>query len=677
MEKKYWIPLLWTTFACNGSDKVISVDRTPPEVAIQEPSSGSTFYVGQIIRFRAFVQSSTDVDLIDMTHQWSSGSQTVCEPEAVPEDGYAFCEWTFETTGEHSMTVSVNGSQYGQAQATVELTLEENAAPMISIVSPNSTDLYASDELIVFEAFVDDAEEPAENLQIEVSSNIDGDLGVTGNASSSGEFTAGATLSSGQHLVTMIVEDSYGKTDQATVDFRVYDHGPPSADGVSVSPAAPITTDDLSVSVSGWADNDNSPEMYRYRWFLQDTDGNMVEEANELTSIFPSSRTTKGDLIQVEVTPYNEYGDGAVLLSSVVLIENAPPSQPTVSILPSSPEPNESLECIASDVIDVDNDVLSYSYTWSQNGMTVATTTSVVDASMTEDGDIWICEVIASDGQDNSLMGSSSVTVSDTVAPSEPVIDSLDPFRNNPDVTLTGACEAGCAMIMYCSDTTYSWTDSLTCDSSGSFSYTTTFSNGTSSSCYATCEDTAGNVSGNSNVVSSEICQPSDTYELSGIGNSSSDAVNQWAAIPDDGTTITIAGNILENDTDDWFVISSSDDVGQDLADGLDYYRVDIELTDGASDYSFVVYKGGYSSNDLECPNGTVSYSDFNQDNGEGVLDDGSPRGIPTETRACGSASPTLNECEDNSTDYYINVFRNTTVGSCQAYELTISNGVW
>ncbi len=175
----------------------------------------------------------------------------------------------------------------------------------------------------------------------------------------------------------------------------------------------------------------------------------------------------------------------------------------------------------------------------------------------------------------------------------------------------------------------------------------------------------------------SEICTPTDSYESTGLGDSGADAIDQWSAIPDDGSSVTIVGNILENDTDDWYVVSSYDDIGEDLSVGIDYYRVNIDITDGVSDYAISVYKGGVDATDLECLGGYTSYSDFNEDNGEGVLDDGTSKGIPADTRACGSNSPTLNDCEDNSNEYYIHVFRNTPVSSCQAYELTITNGVW
>ena len=270
------------------------------------------------------------------------------------------------------------------------------------------------------------------------------------------------------------------------------------------------------------------------------------------------------------------------------------------------------------------------------------------------------------------------MTILDTEAPGVPVINSPGSFLNDVDVTLEGICEPNCSMVMYCSDSVINWADNLTCTSGGNFSYTTTFNRGFTTSCNATCQDSAGNISPSSTPISAEVCTPADTYEATGLGDDPSTPINQWSSIIDDGSMINIFGNVLEGDVDDWYIITAADDVSEDLSDGLDYYRFDVEITTGASDYAMVVYKDGTSVNELECQNSIYTeYSDFNQDIGEGVLDDGSYRPIPADTRACGNNSASYNNCIDNTTDYYIHVFRTTAVSSCQNYQLTITNGVW
>jgi hypothetical protein len=189
--------------------------------------------------------------------------------------------------------------------------------------------------------------------------------------------------------------------------------------------------------------------------------------------------------------------------------------------------------------------------------------------------------------------------------------------------------------------------------------------------------DSAGNVSGSSNTVTTEVCDPEDTYEDAfGTGDAGVDSVDRWTALSDDGrTTISIEGNIVgTGDSEDWYVISTSDDIASDRLLGIDYYNLEVLLVDGTSDYEFNVYKDTYDAVDLECPSagGYTEYSDFVEDIGDGS------HAIPSETRACASASEFYNQCEDRSTDYYIQVTRTTSsTSSCQSYELEVTNGVW
>ena len=141
----------------------------------------------------------------------------------------------------------------------------------------------------------------------------------------------------------------------------------------------------------------------------------------------------------------------------------------------------------------------------------------------------------------------------------------------------------------------------------------------------------------------------------------------------DDGTVgIAIVANILSDDSDDWYVISAVDNINEDFNTGIDYFNFAVTFVSGSTDYSMVVYSGAPDVANLECSNaGYTSYSDFNQDIGE------ADHVIPIDARACGNGAAEYNNCEDNSKEYYIHVFRKTAVSSCQGYELNITNGVW
>ena len=341
------VPLI--TVAC-GDVSVVKIQE-PPEVTIQEPSNGSSFYTGQTVTFKALVQTYDGTELESVTHQWVSGEQTICISDAVPADGYALCTWSYDSPGEKTATVTITDPALQSASATITINIIENSPPTIEIQSPIEDELYAVDELIVFQALVDDAEESSENLLVTVSSNSYGE--VTSNyATSSGQYDDAALITdAGEHLLTFRVTDSYGRTAQDTVKIEVYEHVPPVIESVSVTPPRPTTTDDLTAVPQNWYDPDGSPERNRYQWYISDADGKLVVDTSETTVSYPAAKTSKGDLLQVAVTPYNDYGDGSTVLSATVEVVNSAPSTPLVYIEPASPEPTDNLflQCLGLD----------------------------------------------------------------------------------------------------------------------------------------------------------------------------------------------------------------------------------------------------------------------------------------------------------------------------------------
>jgi hypothetical protein len=659
------------SLACQ--DKTLNVLQEPPAVTVQEPSDGTSFYTGQTILFKAKVQTYDGTDLTDLTHQWVSGNETICLSDLVPADGYATCSWAYETVGDHTVTVTVTDPRLSSATASVGVTIVENTPPTIEITRPDDGAVDVAGAGIVFQALVDDTEETSENLLVTVNSSIDGDI-ASGYATSAGQYSGQGYLSAGDHLIIMTVEDSYGRTAQDTLTMEILDPGPPRIDAVTIDPNPADTEDTLTPVVTGWidpADPSNTDETYSYRWYVSDDSGtlNMVSSSATLDPGY----TRKGRTVQVEVTPYNaDYGNGTPKSADLVII-NSVPTTPTVRIDPEFPEPGDNLYCTASST-DADNDGITYTYEWTRDGTLTSQTTNVVSYTATSHGETWECEATPYDGEDYGNPGTDYVTVDDTEAPTAPVFDTPTAYRNEEEVTLTGTCEAGCDLTFYCSDDDGSWSDTDTCDSGGEFSYTTALTAGNVTQCYATCEDDAGNLSGNSGTVKTEVCDPGDENEDSlGTGDAGADAIDLWSSLADDAsTTITIEANILSDDTTDWYKISGADDVSEDRSDGLDYYRFQVQMVSGTSTYQMYVYRDSYDSSAKECSSGVTEYEHYQEDQGDGS------HTIPSDARSCGNGSGSYNDCEDNSTDYYIQIVRtSSTVTSCQGYELEVTNGVW
>jgi hypothetical protein len=180
-----------------------------------------------------------------------------------------------------------------------------------------------------------------------------------------------------------------------------------------------------------------------------------------------------------------------------------------------------------------------------------------------------------------------------------------------------------------------------------------------------------------SNVVGTEVCDPTDDYEdTTSYGDSCADPVVDWSTLDSDGTTtIEFNGNILDASDDDWYYIRTANTI----TSSYNNYRFHVELTAGGSEYAFVVYDGGCTDADLDCGSGSGTdpegsgyseYEVYQEDVGDGS------HSIPSDYRTCAAGS-TYNECDDLSSEYYIHVFRTTTAYSCQEYALKITNGVW
>ena len=83
----------------------------------------------------------------------------------------------------------------------------KNTPPEIQFLSPEDGAGFEIGELIRFEATVSDAEQEANTLKVEWSSDRDGILSTTG-PSANGELVFGsANLSEGSHAITLLVRD--------------------------------------------------------------------------------------------------------------------------------------------------------------------------------------------------------------------------------------------------------------------------------------------------------------------------------------------------------------------------------------------------------------------------------------------------------------------------------------
>ncbi|MBT3219485.1 MAG: hypothetical protein HN348_10370 [Proteobacteria bacterium] len=647
----------------SNSITVTIVVNEPPEITIVTPEEDDVYEPTDLIILEANVNDAEDLPDRLAVSVTSSVDGQLPLLGAPTSDG-VFSVATYLTHGLHLLTFIVEDTAGQTAQDSVSIGVNGRpTAPSVSVIP----DPAASGDALQATLLAESVDPDGDLLTYTYDWYVDSVLFSSG---SNINVPSGVTIRDEFWEVRVTPHDDFGPGHEGMA-FVIISNSAPSIDSVTIVPSVADTNEDLIGLPTGWMDQDLDPEKYKFLWYT-----NQTPDLAEITDTFPHSKTSRGDEIQLEVTPYDSYDSGAPVLSPPLTIENAPPSKPVIQIDPPGPGPDSDLQCqILLASTDPDGDVVTYEYEWYQNGLLTTNNTSKVLGTDTVVGDAWECHVLPYDG-DYGPEATATVIVSDVVAPDAPTIDAIDPYRNVDEATLTGTCEIDCDISIYCEDSTQSWTETDICNGIGEFTHDLDLTPGETTSCFLTCEDDQGNLSANSNTVITEACAVKDTFEdASGYGDLPQDAVDQWGQLVDDGATIIVLeGNILDFSDEDWFFVETTDDLSADETAGIDYYNFVVDVTDGSSVYSVLVYRGGYDTSDIECPSSTTSgyssYSDFNEDVGN------SDHAQPTDSRDCGA--PLANDCTDYSSVYYIQVLRDSAQSlSCQHYELTISNGVW
>jgi formylglycine-generating enzyme required for sulfatase activity len=192
--------------------------------------------------------------------------------------------------------------------------------------------------------------------------------------------------------------DSAGASASALVQ-----NSAPEVSSVSLSPATARTDDTLTANVLG-SDADGDALTYTYAWTVNGT-----SVGSSSATLSGATYFSKGDVVQVAVTPTDGTSSGSGVLSDPVTVQNSPPNAPTVTVSPSSPRAGRSLDCSASSA-DPDGDTVTYSYSWTVDGLAHPGATASVAMGETLPGEVWACVVAASDGSATNSASSSTTT---------------------------------------------------------------------------------------------------------------------------------------------------------------------------------------------------------------------------------------------------------------------------
>lgn len=311
-----------------------------------------------------------------------------------------------------------------------------NAAPVITIDSPQNGGSAVLGEPVEFSGFMADDKDSAQSLKLFLQTSVDGadpiPLDELPTVNSDGIFSGQITqLPEGKNLITFTATDADGAVGTgvdgsgSTVTVIVSKPGeenqPPSKPLVHIEPTLPVTGESLQVVVDQEpVDPEGAAVVTRYRWLLNNDTTTSYSAGPSLDG----SLVHKGDTWHVEVWGNDGKDDGEIATDVVtsVTVGNAAPTDIVVTIDPSSPTGSTTLTCTAV-VTDPDDSqsLFSFLYQWTVNGVPVSGTAATLAAGTAVYGDVVGCELTATDPDNGSIQGSASVTIGNEL-PSSPTI---------------------------------------------------------------------------------------------------------------------------------------------------------------------------------------------------------------------------------------------------------------
>ncbi len=329
-----------------------------------------------------------------------------------------------------TVTVTANDGQLNSTPVTSSPVTIQNSAPVLAVsITPNTPK--TNDTLSVsLDTITDpDGDTVTPTYQWKKNgTNITGATGASLNLATAGNGDRGDKIS-------VVVTGSDGTTSTAVESAQVtIQNSTPVISSVTITPTNPGTNSTLTANVTA-TDADGDTINKSYIWKKNGT--TISGQTGATLDLSVAGNGDKGDQITVTVTADDGINSSAGTTSTAVTVGNTAPSISSVTITPSSPKTNDLLTANVT-ASDADNDTLTYSYVWKNNGSVLVgetgKTLNLATAANGDKGDQITVTVTANDGTANSTpVTSTAVTVGNTA----PSISSVTITPTNPTTNST------------------------------------------------------------------------------------------------------------------------------------------------------------------------------------------------------------------------------------------------
>ena len=411
-------------------------DPIAPTVSITSPGENERYYAEEKILFEGLVADDA-ASPGELSVVWKSDVDGELDWANEPDSKGQLLGYGMLSEGQHaiSLTATDTDGLIGRDSLLVEVG-PPNSAPSCEITAPPEGTATNEGDVLTLVATVGDVDIGPEALAVSWSSDVDGELGES-TASLEGIASLEiATLSMGDHGITLTVADEMGLECKAQVSHKI-GQAPrltwqwPDADAVlsSENPGyAHVNVDDdfhaaadLAVSWESSIDGALTPDPI-------DDFGNSMRDLDDLslgTHILTATATNPDNLT------------GTASLEFTI---NGVPESPSVSISPDPAYTGDILVAIVSEGADPEGDAQTLKYQWSKDGILQTDYTGdAVPSAATTKHEVWTIRVTPSDAYGAGLLGQAELTVSNSL----PVVSTVAITPSNPSVSDALVCSYG------------------------------------------------------------------------------------------------------------------------------------------------------------------------------------------------------------------------------------------
>ena len=395
-----------------ASDDGVGPPNLPPQVQITSPTAASVLQDDAPVDFVATVTDDQDSvsSLVIVLTSSIDGTLPLPPPSAT---GQLVTELGALSAGSHTIVLAATDSEGLTADA--EVSVEVNGSPTSPAVAIEPSAPTTQVDLHV-EVTVPSTDPNREASELTYSWTWFRDETLVTDISGS-EVLAAETKRGETWRVEVRASDGVRTSAPAAAEV-VIENTPPQCGSVTLLPSSGTTETEFVCACNERLDPDgDAPDdacmFYDGINLLQST-----ESADGICTL-PASLTTKNMEVSCVWRAGDDAADGPEQSSSVVLVQNAPPGPPVVTLDPAAATVTDLLTCtVAEEANDLDGDLLSYQTSWHVNGYLNpgSTSASVVaqqlfsdaDGAPASKGDVVSCAVVAHDGEAPGAPGQSN-----------------------------------------------------------------------------------------------------------------------------------------------------------------------------------------------------------------------------------------------------------------------------